>query len=560
MVRPAALFGLYVVLAVGLLLPWRGLLGHPEIDVWNHVWGYWWVADALASGSLPWRTELMGAPSGGVLWYVDLVGAVVQLPVTWALGPAAAYNVAMVGRVALAGLAGHLLAEALSRPGAHGAVGGVGFASAPMLLSEVHNGISEVVAVHWVGFTLLAAARAVAPGGRRRDWLAVGVLGGVSVLANFYYGLTSGLLVGLAVLLHARRVDGRWLDWRGPAAAVAVAVPLAAVALGALRASVAAPDALVRRSAELNVALAAHNAVDPRVYVMPGEFFSVDLLARYGEPFRHTGYLRITAIVLAVAALWRPGARRWAAVALASLVLGLGPFLWWDEAWVRAGGQLLMLPFGMMQRLVPELAITHPLRLSVGAQVLVPAIGAAALVGRRAGAVVAVCVLLVAETVWASVAVWPVPSSPTDVPAVYDEIAASPDRRAVLDLPAEVGTGMATSRYFWFQTVHGHPVPYKPDARAGSTGDPETFQWFPQPAALVGPAAGPVPSARATLGAPEAAHLRAVYGWVVLHLELDARLPEPGRLRTLVESALGPGAEEGGQVVWRLPPATPTAR
>ena len=28
----------------------------------------------------------------------------------------------------------------------------------------------------------------------------------------------------------------------------------------------------------------------------------------------------------------------------------------------------------------------------------------------------------------------------------------------VLDLPAEVGTGMATSRWFWFQTVHQRPI------------------------------------------------------------------------------------------------------
>ena len=181
--RALGLLAVYIAFATILLLPWRGLLGHPEVDVWNHAWGYWWVADALGSGSLPWRTELMGAPGGGVLWYVDLVGALGQLPLTVVGGPALAFNVAVVGRVALAGLSGHLLAEALSERGPHGWVGGVGFATAPMLLCEVHNGISEVVAVHWVGFTLLATAHALR-GHSSREWVLVGLLGGASVFAN----------------------------------------------------------------------------------------------------------------------------------------------------------------------------------------------------------------------------------------------------------------------------------------------------------------------------------------------------------------------------------------
>lgn len=551
--RLPALFGLYLAFAVLLLWPWRGLLGHPEVDVWNHAWGYWWVGDSLASGTLPWRTSLMGAPGGGVLWYVDLVGALVQLPVTWTAGPAAAYNLAIVGRVALAGLAGHLLAEAVTERGPHAWVAGLGVASAPMLLCEVHNGISEVVAVHWVGFALLATAHALR-GGDRRAWAAVGLVGGASVFANFYYGLTAAVLVGAALLLHLRDREGRWLDWRGPVLALACALPLALLALGALRASVAAPDALVRRSAELNVALAAHNAVDPRVYLMPGEFWSVDLLARYGEPFRHTGYLRLGAALLAGWALVRPAGRgslrRWGVVALLSLVLGLGPYLWWDQAWVKPAGKLLLLPFGMMQRLVPELAITHPLRLSVGAQFLVPVLAAAALAGRGRAAAALAAVALVAETLLVSVAPWPLPASSTEVPAVYAEIAASADPRSVLDLPAEVGTGMATSRYFWFQTVHHHPVPYKPDARAGSTGDPRTFQWWPQ---AMGPAGAGGSAGRSSLSVDDVTHLRTVYGWVVLHHDLDARLPTVGKIGALLEAALGPGERQGDEQVWRLP-------
>ena len=26
------------------------LVGHPGNDTWNHVWGYWWVGEALKAG------------------------------------------------------------------------------------------------------------------------------------------------------------------------------------------------------------------------------------------------------------------------------------------------------------------------------------------------------------------------------------------------------------------------------------------------------------------------------------------------------------------------------
>ena len=40
------------------------LLGDPQIDVWNHAWGYWFVFQALSEGTLPFETSLIGAPGG----------------------------------------------------------------------------------------------------------------------------------------------------------------------------------------------------------------------------------------------------------------------------------------------------------------------------------------------------------------------------------------------------------------------------------------------------------------------------------------------------------------
>ena len=530
----------YVALAVGVVLP-RGLVGHPDVDVWNHAWGYWWVADALAHGQLPWHTDWIGAPRGGTLFFVDLPGAVLAAPISLALGTAAAFDLILVLRVAAAGFFCHLLCLEVSGPGHHNAVAGVAFATTPFLLCELANGITEVAATGWIPATLWAASVAFRRGAPR-DWVLLGALGGACAWASFYYAATLALLVASGWLLRSRNL-------RGACIAAGVALVLALPALAAIRASVNAADALVRRSGDLNLQLMAHNAVDPRVYVTPGAFSSVDLAGVYGEPFRHTGYLRWSVLLLAAWTARRREARMWVVLALLSLVLGLGPFLWWDGDWVRVGANVLSLPFGWLQRLLPDLAVTHPLRLSIGAQAIACMLAGWALRDRPRW-VVSVALLAVAETLFASAATWPVPASPVAVPALYAELAKEADPRAVLDLPAEVGTTMASSRYFWFQTVHRHPVPWTPDARAGSSGDAETFRIFPHP---VGRPGERTAFALPPLTPASLSHLREVYGWIVVHSDLERRIGAAGAFRATLEPALGAPRAEGDLLLWTLP-------
>lgn len=542
----------YFAFAALLLAPaWaRGqLVGHPDVDIWNHIWGYWFVADALGSGRLPWHTNLLGAPQGGTLYFVDLPGALATTPLTVLFGAGLSWNLTAIARVAAAGFFAHLLSARLSGEGGHNTVAGVAYATTPFLWCEIGNGISEVVATGWIPALLWLGERARE--GSRRDAVIFGVAGGLSVWANFYYAATAALLVGMG---------WAWMrsNLRGFLLAAATGLLVGGPALLAIRASVEAPDALVRRSAELNRQLAAHNAVDPRVYGMPGDFQSVDLAATYGEPFLHTGYLRWSVILLAAYGLWRLGrpGRRWASLGAVSLLLGLGPYLWWGGDFVRVGGSILSLPFAWLQGLIPDLAITHPLRLSIGAQAIVAALAGAALVGRPRAWVAAAAALVTLEMGFGSAATWPAPSSPSHVPEVYARIAADPDPRGVLDLPAEVGTTMATSAVFWYQTVHGRPVPYKPDARAGSAGDPLTFtRFFPHPMGRPGQRpAWALPA----LGPAGVTHLAATYGWIVLHLEWAERAGATGAFEAALTPVLGPSIDEEGLRVWRIPPSSST--
>ena len=52
--RAAIWFGLAVLLTWPVAAtPSAVLIGHPDVDVWNHAWGYWYVATELGSLSIP---------------------------------------------------------------------------------------------------------------------------------------------------------------------------------------------------------------------------------------------------------------------------------------------------------------------------------------------------------------------------------------------------------------------------------------------------------------------------------------------------------------------------
>jgi hypothetical protein len=70
----------------------------------------------------------------------------------------------------------------------------------------------------------------------------------------------------------------------------------------------------------------------------------------------------------------------------------------------------------------------------------------------RRAAVVAVALSgLVLLEYWA----WPFPTTPTDIPDFYHQLAANPDGSAIVDVPM---TNDLSKRYMYYQTVHGKPT------------------------------------------------------------------------------------------------------
>ena len=163
----------------------------------------------------------------------------------------------------------------------------------------------------------------------------------------------------------------------------------------------------------------------------------------------------------------------WASADLVDGWFGAVPVAQWGLVRLP-NGAFISLPFDWLRSAFPQIAITHPLRLAAPAIILVSGIAAVAARALKPWQVIGLGALICCEGLFASATPWPLAHSDARIGTQYDRIATE-DPRAILDLPAEAGTSMRTSQYFWYQTKHGRPIPYTPDVRLGSS-DFETFK------------------------------------------------------------------------------------
>jgi hypothetical protein len=469
-----------LVLAIGLtwpvvLDPMSRLAGHPGNDSWNHVWGYWWVADSLLNGEWPLHTELLAHPRGGTLYFIDTVQVLLSLPVQLIFGPTAAYNFVMVGGLALSAFAAWILAFRLTGDAWPSAVALVAYGAAPHLLGQAYNGITETVCAGWLPLTLWCVMRLV----DRQSWgraMALGVVAGLCVLTSWYYGLFA--IIGSIVLLMWQALLQPYVaDWRPLAVrmvgAALVAGLVAAPGFLAFQGSLDAADAIVSRDPGFVwESLLKHNITDLQAFFEPTKTPSPDLKTLYGEDLVIVIYLGWIGLALAGAALWMTRRHRdfapWLLMGLVFFAFSLGPYLNVGGEYLQPGGRRVPMPFLALFEALPIFdRISHPFRFVTGVSLclaMLAAHGLRHLLRRRSElvrAIVAsvVCALVLAEYSQLSPATLPVPSGDSTVPQAYRDMIEDPVQGAVLDLPLTV-PNLERAVYVWYQAGHKRPVPW----------------------------------------------------------------------------------------------------
>jgi hypothetical protein len=538
-----------------LLAPTHRMVGHPDADVWNHAWGPWWFWESFTSFQLPWQTDWLYAPTGGVLWFIDPTAGLLGMIPAGLFGVFFAFNLVLILYLSATSWAAARLASRLAGPGLHCLVASVALLFGPYLLSEVNNGISEACNLAPAILALTAAHDAMGEN-KRRDWLLMGAFLGLTALGSLYYLL--GTVLVLLIWIQT------WL-WSGPGKkgllnatlGCLLATLLVLPVVLAMQASVFADNPLILREGGAIDLLRVHNAVDPRTYFWPGGFQSVDLGAQ-GEAFLHSGYLGWTVLGLGLLGLLKCRAWRWATAIGLLLVMGLGSRLYWGENWVTGqDGQTYMLPFEWLTNLLPPQAITHSLRVAMPALVLLGALAAVGLAARSKRATWALLLLVPIEMVWVGGSPWPPARTEALDSRAANFIASQANEGMVLDLPGAVGNTMSTSRYLVYQTLTRRPIPYRPDARGMTSsmlGDP-TF-------ALLALASENRPNHRPNLIRDveriETLRIRSLQDrgvqWIVVHRDLERGEEHIALSEEILESLFGPPKVMGQKAIYKSAP------
>lgn len=544
--------------AVAVLVTWpavlhlgRAIPGAPTSDAYDHYWGYWWFASSLADGRLPLRTDVSHWPEGGLLWFVDPVGALLSLPFQVLGGVAVGYTAAVLLQLWGGMAAAYALAWSHVRERGPAVLAGVIFGASPYALSLVYSGTVEYLNLAPLPLFWLFLSRALRDGGRRDEVLAA-AMWAWATLGNFYYAAFCGLLFGLGLLVE--RKQGLPLLERAASVLLAfglMAGPILAVAGWTL----SSPDAVVERESAPGWSYRSLPATDLFTFLHPGDYYFPDNRKMGNHGIIHVNYLGWVATLAALVGAWRVPALRLPLAA--AMVFALGPTLAVNGAPVFVGRNPVPLPDTLLYLPgSPFRLVHHPYRL-VTLPMLFGALAAARALAGRPRLAVGLAAAVLVETLGVSPAAWPMPTSSVEVPDVHRALADDDTVEAVWDFPPDYHEGNR-----WYQalaTAHGKRIPYGvnqflPKAFASNHLVRTLMQCLRKPAVATIAREGGRPleaflqrASPAKVPAGRAELVKWGYGAIVVH---NRRL-QPSE-STCVEAALGGGDRDGDYTLYRL--------
>jgi hypothetical protein len=300
-------------------------LPYGSTDLWQNLWNFWWWAKALGEGSNPFETEALVHPFGTslALHTHSPLNMLAMLPISWTLGPVAAYNVAQLLGLVLSGVGAWLLARDVCGNDRAALVAGLIFAFFPHRLEQMTEHLN-LASVQFFPFLLWAHQRLLAGGGRRYVVLTA-LFFAANATVSWHYGLFGVLALGLMTGIRALSTRSR----------AGVAETFWSLALGSLLvAPFALPLAEAIASGREYVKFAHERGSDLLFLLLPSDHHPilgplVEPLYRAHRSYPGAGflcYVGFVPLVLAAVALLRERreALPWALMGLAFLLLSFG--------------------------------------------------------------------------------------------------------------------------------------------------------------------------------------------------------------------------------------------
>jgi hypothetical protein len=536
---------------------------NPASDVFETTWSIWWWQHAIFDlHQSPIQLSVLNHPLGETypLYWLMAQSFIFAAPAARLLSVVFAYNLMTMAGFVLCGLAGYALCLEVTGNRLASFVGGFIWAFFPLKTAHALGGHLFNTFLFSLPLAALCLLRLLRAPSWRSALLAAGSLLLASTIHPMYLAFTVAPLV--AALLLFSLLEGRAAWGRKKALAVGLAFGLAALAVAVLLWPTLAQlqqenEAYAGRSADID-----HSGVDLLAYFVPpatNPFLRSTPLAAWARhielPYEKVVYAGWVPLLLAVvgAGAGRLKGRPWMALALGGGLFSLGPLL-------QINGHLATLVFSgranpivMPYALLTDLPFLRwngqPARLSVVVMLAVSvlaALGAARLwqSPRLRRHALALTGLIVLVTGVEYLVTFPFPMRSAAVPAPVQTLAAIPDGRAVLQVPALEYP--ANQRALYWQTTHQHPIV---GGRVYHDLPDVVQQADFYSRVLLGPEGSP--AIYEPTGAQRLAVLNdAGVGWVLYDLAADPQR----QLQPLIEALLGPplSQDEAG-ALYRVP-------
>lgn len=464
-------------------------IGHPQSDLWKHVWGAWWTGSELAQGRWPQQTDLQSFPRGGKLYVIDQLNALITAIFNRFFSLAAAFNLTQALKLYASCCGAWFLARLITRENWSAALAGTIYGLCPFILtSGLTSAICETTNLEWLPISLAGLLLCLnSKSTNIKLILATSLALAFSALGSWYYA--EACLLSTAILFvwimftgsvpacqpthKAANHSPNWfcaslacllsLVWASPAAL------LFADSLNGQTSLLAQIDVTNRQQAQnlqfFHKEGNFHNNASLAGYFLPGKkqisvSNDVDLRCK-------TTYIGWIAIILAVISLYRAKKSNffWAVLGISALLISSGPYF------VYYGSDSFAKPINIFYwiayNLIPgfKMAVITD-RFSIVTQLSVAILAALGLKNilknspiRKEFIVLAAIFLINMEISLISPVPFPLPSSSAIQPQLSYYLQKQPQHKAVLQLPLTRADGeLQPGEYYYWQTCHGKPM------------------------------------------------------------------------------------------------------
>jgi hypothetical protein len=457
-------------------------------DVWIHQWTFWWIKEALQSGQNPFYTTLLYYPYGvsltshNIAWF----NIALWLPLEALLGSVAAYNVVFILVITLNGFAFYLFAKAETGVFPAALIGGIIFGFWPYTLSHFDH--PNMMVTFWAPLTMYFMLRTFRSG-RVRDAVFAGLcLAMLGITRWQLLVMSAPILLAYGLYLFYREKEtplgkedplGKEAPWRQTAGLLLLSLGLGALLMAPLAAPLildqfgrSGPEAVAVEEPDGGVTDLFSYVAPPDLYRAIWDEIPDPLPYPEWEPYHrisasahYVPYIGLVTLALAFYGLIRQWRKTWfwLLLALGIMLMALGPTL-------AVNGRLfpaVPMPYRAIADSLLDALIRRPHRLNnfLGLPVaMIASWGTAELLlriqkhwGPQRGRWYAAftTILLGALILWEN-PIPPIPTTSTEIPDWYGDLAGEEDEFAILELPFH-NRGF-DKLYMFYQTRHGKPI------------------------------------------------------------------------------------------------------